>query len=123
VKLEEWRGIGHNASEGIQPRNRLSSPPGQRLLILEASSAASNRASLCHRAGVKVHGRSFNGLWWNLGEPCRSERKSPNKPQRQGGGMAATAVGPTHSRGVVGVMPGAGNEAHSKGLAVKRRGR
>ena len=33
------------------------------------------------------------------------------------------AVGPTHSRGVVGVMSGAGNGAHSKGLAVERRGR
>ena len=30
-------------------------------------------------------------------------------------------VGLTHSRGVIGVMPG-GASAHSKGLAVKRRG-
>ena len=36
--------------------------------------------------------------------------------RRRYGGMA---VGPTHSRGVVGVMPGAGSGAHSKGLAVE----
>ena len=32
------------------------------------------------------------------------------------------AVGPTHIRGVVGVMPGASHTAHSKGLAVERKG-
>ena len=32
------------------------------------------------------------------------------------------AVGPTHSRGVAGVMSGAGNGAHSKGLAAERKG-
>ena len=34
--------------------------------------------------------------------------------RRRYGGMA---VGPTHIRGVVGAMPGAGDWAHSKGLA------
>jgi len=39
--------------------------------------------------------------------------------RRKYGGMA---VGLTHSRGVVGVMPGESRTGHSKGLAVKRKG-
>jgi hypothetical protein len=44
----------------------------------------------------------------NLGEPCRSQKEAfteAEEVRRKYGGMV---VGPTHSRGVAGVMPVAG---------------
>ena len=45
--------------------------------------------------------------------------RQAEEARRRYGGMA---VGLTHSRGVVGVMPGESFAAHSKGLAVRRKG-
>ena len=55
-----------------------------------------------------------------LGRAMPLPTEASNKPKearRRYGGMA---VGPTRSRGVAGAMSGAGNGAHSKGLAVER---
>ncbi len=62
-----------------------------------------------------------NGLRRNLGEPYRSQIsfQQVEEARRKYGGMA---VGLTRSRGVAGVMPGAGFELTQKGLAVERRG-
>ena len=52
VKPEGWRVIGHNASEGIEPRNFSSSSQGQGFHCLEASSTARAKVSVQGRAGV-----------------------------------------------------------------------
>jgi hypothetical protein len=75
--------VGHNESEGGQPRNSGISSLGQRLGILEASSIASVKASLRRRAGVEVHDRSFNGLSRNLGEPGRIGGSDPAESPQQ----------------------------------------
>ena len=96
--------IGHNASEGTEPRNYLLAL-GQGLCTLEATNAAYDRVSIQYRAGIGVRGRSSNGSYRNLREPYRSQSVSfqqAEETRRRCGGMV---VGLTHSRGVVRVMP------------------
>ena len=60
-----------------------------------------------------------------LGRACISSRISrivATNPERRGRDECVQAVGLTHSRGVVGVMPGEPLRGHSKGLAVLRKG-
>ena len=45
-----------------------------------------------------------------------------NTPERRGASENMQAVGLTHSRGVIGVMPGEPIIRHSKGLAILRKG-
>ncbi len=52
VKPKGWRIIGHNASEGIEPRNDSLLPQGQGFHALEASSMTSVLVSVSRRAGV-----------------------------------------------------------------------
>jgi hypothetical protein len=78
---------------------------------------------------------SFRGLspWYGtawksqeLGRACINSgniRIVANDPERRGRGESVQAVGPTHSRGVAGVMASESLSWHSKGLAILRKGK
>ena len=122
MKPKGRRMIGHNASEGIEPRNCSSSHWAKGFMVLEASSVTCVRVSAatpCRGLSPwQVIQRFASELGRAMPLPRGSLQQAEEARRRYGG----TAVGPTHSRGVVGVMPGAGSGAHSKGLAVERRG-
>jgi len=99
--------VGHNASEGIEPRNyhrrigpKVSCPGsqqrgkhyGERVRVVPGSKS------------VAGHLTVYSGTWESHAAPSGSFQQAA-KARRKYGGMA---VGPTHSRGVVGVMSGAG---------------
>ena len=50
-----------------------------------------------------------------LGRAVSLPKEAPNKPREVRRGYGGMAVGPTRSRGVVGVMPGAGSESTRRG--------
>ena len=52
VKPKGWRMIGHNASEGIEPRNCSLSHWAKGFMVLEASSVTCVTVSVPRRAGV-----------------------------------------------------------------------
>jgi len=54
-----------------------------------------------------------------LGDPVVfQKRKAANNPERKECGERQQEVGLIRSKGVVGVMPSAGKEAHLKGSAI-----
>jgi hypothetical protein len=68
------------------------------------------------------------GIEWKLqelGRACISSfrRIVANNPERRGSSENMQAVGLTHSRGVIGVMPDEPEKRHSKGLAILRKGK
>ena len=122
MKPKGWRMIGHNASEGIEPRNflrrtgpRVTFPGSQHRGVRFGERVAACRGL----SPWQVIQRFASELGRAMSLPEGKPPTSREKARRRYGGMA---VGPTHSRGVAGVMTVAGNLAHSKGLAVKRRG-
>ena len=66
--------ISHNESEGFLSPEICLIALGQGFLHLEASSAARDKGRVCQRrAGVGVHGGSFEDSQRNLGAPYRSQ--------------------------------------------------
>ena len=100
--------IGHNASEGIEPRNfhRRTGPkvswPGSQ----QRDTRQGEYATPCR--GLSPW-QVIHGLRRNLGEPGRSQKEASNEAEEVRRKYDGMAVGPTHSRGVVGVMPGVGH--------------
>lgn len=90
---------------------------GQRFNFLEASTGASGTGEFA--TGVpgskSVAGERtvYIGTWENRSVPERSLHEAEKATRR----YDAAVVGPTHIRGVAGVMPGEGTEPHSKGSA------
>ena len=88
---------------------------GQGFHFLEASIAVCAKGE--HDCGVpgseSVAGnRTVHiGTWESQAVP----EKAPNKPERRGGAYGGMAVGPTRSRGVVGVMPDADTGSTRRG--------
>ena len=108
--------IGHNASEGIEPRNVFC-----RTWPRVSCSGSQQRDVRHGEYGAQCRGLSpwqvIQRFTVELGRTVSFPNEASNEAEevrRRYGGMA---VGPTHIRGVVGAMPGAGDWAHSKGLA------
>ena len=121
VKPKGWRMIGHNASEGIEPRNfhrrigpRVTFPGSQQRGARYGECVAACRGL----SPWQVIQRFASGLGRAMPLPKGSLQQA-EEARRRCGGMA---VGPTHSRGVAGVMSGEDNGVHSKGLAAERKG-
>jgi hypothetical protein len=97
--------ISHNVSEGIKPRNMVIAM-GQGFLHPEARIAAHvNGECVSGMPGSKSmagHSTVHNGTWESHVVLKRSFQQA-EEARRKYGGMA---VGPVHSRGVAGVMPG-----------------
>jgi hypothetical protein len=97
--------ISHNESEGIKPRN-LDIAMGQGFLHSEASIAAHvNGECVSGVPGSKSiagHSTVHNGTWESHVVLERSFQQAEEARRKYGD----TAVGPVHSRGVAGVMPG-----------------
>ena len=114
AKLKERRMISRNKSEGIKPRN-LFIALGQEFLHSEASIVAHvNGECVSGVPGSKSiagHSTVHNGTWESHVVLERSFQQAEEARRRYGG----TAVGPTHSSGVVGVMPGADIESTRRG--------
>jgi hypothetical protein len=68
--------VGRNASEGIEPRKRYYCRWAKGFKFWKPAASQAIKASMRRRAGVEVHGRLFNGLRRNLGEPSRSQKES-----------------------------------------------
>ena len=106
--------IGHNASEGIEPRNihrcngpRVSCPGSQHRCIRHGESAAASRGL----SPWQVIQRIASELGRAMPFPRRSFQQAEEARRRYGG----MAVGLTHNRGVAGVMSGAGTELTRRG--------
>jgi len=98
--------VGHNASEGMEPRNyhrrtgpRVSFPGSQNRDMRSRRGCRGVPGSESMAGHRTVH----IGTWESHAVPHGSSRQA-EEARRGYGGMA---VGPTHSRGVAGVMPGA----------------
>ena len=116
MKPEGWRMIGHNASEGIEPRNCYC-----RIGPRVSWSGSQQRDVRYGECGTPCRGLSpwqvIQRFTAELGRAMSFPNEASNEAEEVRRRYDGMAVGPTHSRGVVGVMPGAGNGAHSKGLA------
>ena len=98
--------VSHNASEGTEPRNMSIVALGQGFLHPEASIAAHANGE-CVRGvpgstAMAGHSTVHSGTWESHAvlEPSLQQAE---EARRGYGGMA---VGPTHTRGVAGVMSG-----------------
>ena len=122
VKPKGRRMIGHNASEGIEPRNfrrrigpKVTSPGSQHCGTRYGECVATCRGlspwQVIQRFASEL-GRAMSLL---KGKPPTSRKKA----RKRYGGMA---VGPTHSRGVVGVMSGEGTEPTRRGWQQNAKG-
>ena len=103
--LKERRMVSHNESEGVEPRN-LCIALGQGFLHFEASIAAHvNGECVSGVPGSKSiagHLTVHDGTWESHAVLKRSLQQAEEARWRYDG----MAVGPAHSRGVNGVMPG-----------------
>ncbi len=109
AKLGGWRTVGHNASEGIQPRNshrcngpRVSCPGSQQRGMRFGEYAGSCRGLSPWQVVQRFTSEPGRASRF----PCLSLQQAEEARRRYGG----EAVGPFHSTGVAGVMPGAGME-------------
>ena len=97
--------ISHNESEGIKPRNLIIAM-GQGFLHPEAGIAAYDIgecvSGMPGSKSIAGHSTVHNGTWESHVVLERSFQQA-EEARRKYGGMA---VGPVHSRGVAGVMPG-----------------
>ena len=107
AKPKGWRMIGHNASEGIEPRNchrrngpRVSWSGSQQRDVRQGECGTPCRGL----SPWQVIQRFASELGRAMPLPSGSFQQAEEARRRYGG----MAVGPVHSRGVVGVMPGAG---------------
>ena len=114
VKPEGWRMIGHNASEGIEPRNchrrigpRYSWAGSQQRDVRQGECGTPCRG----RSPWQVIQRSASELGRAVPLPEGSLQRAEEARRRYGG----TAVGPAHNRGVVGAMPGEGRGPTRRG--------
>jgi len=107
VRPKGRRMIGHNASEGIEPRN---SPccTGPRV----SWSGSQQRDVRYGECGAPCRGRSpWQVIQWfasELGRALPFPKEASNEAEEVRRRYDGRAVGPTRSRGVVGAMPGAG---------------
>ena len=108
--------IGHNASEGIEPRN-VYCRTGPRV----SCSGSQQRDVRYGERGTPCRGLSpwqvIQRFTAELGRAMPFPTEASNEAEEVRRRYDGMAVGPTRSRGVAGAMPGAGNGAHSKGLA------
>ena len=97
--------ISHNKSEGIKPRN-LFIALGQEFLHSEASIAAHVNgecdSDVPGSKSIAGHSTVHNGTWESHAVLEQSLQQAKEARRRCG----SVAVGPAHSRGVIGVMPG-----------------
>ena len=105
AKPKERRMISHNASEGIKPRNMVIAM-GQGFLHPEARIAAHVNGECASGVpgskSIAGHSTVHNGTWESHVVLERSFQQAEEARRKYGG----TAVGPVHSRGVAGVIPG-----------------
>jgi len=109
AKLGGWRTVGHNASEGIQPRNihrcngpRVSCPGSQQRGMRYGECVTSCRGLSPWQAVQRLTsepGRASLFPWLSFQQAEEARRRYDSE-----------AVGPFHSTGVAGVMPGEGME-------------
>jgi hypothetical protein len=113
--------IGHNASEGIEPRNYYC-----RIGPRVSWSGSQQRDVRYGEYGTPCRGLSpwqvVQRFTAELGRAMPFPKEASNEAEEVRRRYDGMAVGPTRSRGVVGVMPGAGDGAHSKGLAGSDEG-
>jgi hypothetical protein len=97
--------VSHNVSEGVEPRN-LCIALGQGLLHSEASIAARVKGECVSDVpgskSIAGHSTVHNGTWESHVVLERSLQQTEEVRRRYG----SVAVGPTHIRGVAGVMSG-----------------
>ena len=98
--------ISHNESEGCYSPEICLVALGQGFLYLEASSAACDNGECASDVpgaeSMAGHSRIHSRTWENHVVPRRSLQQAEEARRRYG----SVAVGPTHSRGVTGVMFG-----------------
>ena len=103
--LKERRMVSHNVSEGVEPRN-LCIALGQGFLHSEASSATHDNGECVSDVpgskSIAGHSTVHNGTWESHAVLEQSLQQAEEVRRRYG----SVAVGPVHSRGVAGVMPG-----------------
>ena len=121
VKPEGWRMIGHNASEGIEPRNvhrrigpRVSCPGSQQRDVRQGECGTPCRGL----SPWQVIQRSASELGRAMPFPTEASNEAGEVRRRYDG----RAVGPARSRGVVGVMPGAGRRPTRRGWQSSAEG-
>ena len=97
--------ISHNVNEGVEPRN-LCIALGQEFLHSEASIAARDSgecvSDMPGSESIAGHSKIHNGTWESHVVLKRSLQQAEEARRRYG----SVAVGPTHIRGVTGVMSG-----------------
>ena len=93
VKPEGWRMIGHNASEGIEPRNRVSRRWAKGFFSRKPAAPHAERRVCGAGPGSKSmagHLTVHRGTWESRVAPAvEYQREASNKPQKQGGGAVA----------------------------------
>ena len=103
--LKERRMVSRNVSEGVEPRN-LCIAQGQGFLHPKASIAAHDIgecvSGMPGSKSIAGHSTVHDGTWESHAVLERSLQQAEEARRRYGG----MAVGPVHSRGVAGVMPG-----------------
>ena len=106
--------IGHNASEGIEPRN-VPCCTGPRV----SWSGSQQHAVRKGECGTPCRGLSpwqvIQRFASELGRAVPFPKEASNEAEEVRRRYDGMAVGPTHSRGVAGAMPGAGSEPTRRG--------
>ena len=118
--LKERRMVSHNVSEGIEPRNlsisyrakrfSIRKPVSLHTIIGECVSGVPGSKST---AG---HSTVHNGTWESHIALEQSLQQAEEARRRYG----SVAVGPAHSRGVAGVMPGGACSLEGVGSMLQR---
>jgi hypothetical protein len=103
--LKGRRMVSHNVSEGVEPRN-LCIALGQELCHSEANIAVRVKgecdSDVPGSKSIAGHSTVHNGTWESHAVLERSLQQAEEVRRRYG----SVAVGPTHIRGVAGVMSG-----------------
>ena len=98
--------ISHNASEGFYSPEICLVALGQGFLHPEASIAAHDNGECASGVPgsqtIAGHSTVHNGTWESHTVPKEASNESKRRRRKYGD----VAVGPVHSRGVAGVMPG-----------------
>ena len=98
--------VGRNASEGIEPRN-CQHRTGPRVSLSGSQHRCTRYRRVCGGVpgskSVAGHRTAYVGTWETRAAPEVSAQQAGEARKAYGG----VGVGPTRSRGVAGVMPGA----------------